>query len=42
LLSVDGEPVLTAVDGTFRYGQAGLRMASGGRMSVASLIVEDF
>jgi hypothetical protein len=41
-LWVDGKPLLTATDGTFRYGMAGLRMASGGRMSVARLEIEDF
>ena len=38
-LSVDGKEVVTATDGTYRYGQAGLRMASAGRMTVARLEV---
>jgi hypothetical protein len=41
-LSVDGKEVLAATDGAFRYGQAGLRMASAGRMMVARLTIEDF
>jgi hypothetical protein len=40
--SVDGKQVLAATDASFRYGMAGLRMASAGRMRVASLVVEDF
>jgi hypothetical protein len=38
-LSVDGKELATAKDGAFRYGQAGLRMASAGRMTVARLEV---
>ena len=38
-LSIDGREVVTATDGTFRYGQAGLRMASVGRMTVSRLEV---
>lgn len=40
-LTVDGAKLLTATDGTFAYGMAGLRMASAGRMTVARLEVED-
>jgi hypothetical protein len=42
VLSVDGEEVLATTDGAFRYGAAGLRMASGGRMRIARFEVEDF
>jgi hypothetical protein len=38
-LSIDGQRLLTATDGAFRYGQAGLRMASAGRMTVQRLEV---
>jgi hypothetical protein len=38
-LGVDGEDVVSATDAQFRYGQAGLRMASAGRMTVARLEV---
>ena len=38
-LAIDGKEVVTATDGQFRYGQAGLRMASAGRMTVARLEV---
>jgi hypothetical protein len=38
-LSIDGNEVLTARDSQFRYGQAGLRMASAGRMTVSRLEV---
>jgi ADP-ribosylglycohydrolase len=41
-LSVDGKELLTATDGQFRYGMAGLRLASAGRMSVKRLEIEDF
>ncbi|MDB5505402.1 MAG: putative rane protein [Devosia sp.] len=41
-LSIDGVEIVTATDSTFRYGQAGLHMASAGRMTVARLVVEDF
>ena len=41
-LSVDGAEVLSATDASYRYGMAGLRLGSAGRMSVASLVVEDF
>ncbi|HEX4296792.1 MAG TPA: ADP-ribosylglycohydrolase family protein, partial [Devosia sp.] len=41
-LSIDGKPLLTATDNLYRYGMAGVRMASAGRMSVARLTVEDF
>jgi len=40
-LSVDGVKLLSASDGAFAYGMAGLRMASAGRMAVARLEVED-
>lgn len=40
-LSVDGERVLQAVDATLRYGMAGLRMASAGRMSIGRLEVSE-
>ncbi len=40
-LSIDGSLVLEAEDATLRYGMAGLRMASAGRMSIGRLeIVE--
>ena len=39
-LCIDGREVLTATDATFGYGQAGLRMASAGRMTVARLEIE--
>jgi hypothetical protein len=38
-LSIDGKDVITATDGQHRYGQAGLRMASAGRMTIARLEV---
>jgi hypothetical protein len=41
-LKIDGREVLTASDAMFRYGMAGVRMASGGRMQVHRLEVEDF
>ena len=41
-LKVDGREVLTASDAMFRYGMAGVRMASGGRLQVHRLEVEDF
>ena len=41
-LSIDGQQVLTATDASFRYGMAGLRMASAGRMEVSRLEIEDF
>ncbi len=41
-LSVDGKEVLSATDASYRYGQAGLRIASAGRMSVSRFEVEDF
>ncbi|MEO8758897.1 MAG: ADP-ribosylglycohydrolase family protein [Devosia sp.] len=41
-LWVDGRKMLSATDASFRYGMVGLRMASGGRMSVAHLEIEDF
>ena len=40
-LSIDGREVLTAADATFAYGQAGPRMATAGRMTVARLVVEE-
>lgn len=40
-LSINGEKLLGATDGTFRYGQAGLRMASAGRMTVQRLEVAE-
>jgi ADP-ribosylglycohydrolase len=40
-LAIDGKEVLTASDGAFRYGMAGLRMASAGRMTVSRLVVEE-
>jgi hypothetical protein len=39
--SVDGREVLTASDPTFRYGMAGVRMASAGRMQLHRLEIED-
>jgi hypothetical protein len=41
-LSVDGMALLTATDAAYRYGMAGVRMASAGRMSIGRLEVEDF
>jgi hypothetical protein len=41
-LSVDDKDLLTADDDTFRYGMAGLRMASAGRMTVSRVEVQDF
>ena len=41
VLSIDGVEVLTASDGAFAYGMAGLRMASAGRMAVAGLEIEE-
>ena len=41
-LKVDGREVLTASDAMFRYGMAGVRMASGGRLQVHRFEVEDF
>jgi hypothetical protein len=38
-LSINGQKLLTATDGAFSYGQAGLRMASAGRMTVQRLEV---
>ncbi len=38
-LSIDGREVVAATDGQYRYGQAGLRMASAGRMTVSRLEV---
>ena len=38
-LSVDGKELISATDSQFHYGQAGLRMASAGRMTVARLEV---
>ena len=40
-LSIDGKPLLTATDATYRYGMAGLRLASAGRMSVSRLEIQD-
>lgn len=40
-LSVDGERVLQADDATLRYGMAGLRMASAGRMSIGRVEVSE-
>ncbi|MBD9510476.1 ADP-ribosylglycohydrolase family protein [Ensifer sp. ENS10] len=40
-LSVDGERVLQADDATLRYGMAGLRMTSAGRMSIGRLEVAE-
>jgi len=42
VLRVDGREVLTASDAMFRYGMAGVRMASGGRMQLHRFEVEDF
>ena len=36
-LRIDGQQVLRAGDGTFRYGMAGVRMASAGGMQVHRL-----
>ncbi|MDO8360230.1 MAG: ADP-ribosylglycohydrolase family protein [Devosia sp.] len=41
-LSVDGMALLSATDGAYRYGMAGVRMASAGRMSIGRLEIEDF
>ncbi len=41
-LSVDGRELLTAADGAYRYGMAGLRMRSAGRMKIKRLEIEDF
>jgi hypothetical protein len=41
VLRVDGEELLHASDGAFRYGMAGVRMASAGRMQVHRLEIED-
>jgi hypothetical protein len=41
-VSVDDKELLTAADDAFRYGMAGLRMASAGRMTVSRLEIEDF
>ncbi len=41
VLSVDGAEVARARDGQFAYGQAGLRMASAGRMTIARLEVAE-
>ena len=38
-LAIDGKDVVSATDGRYRYGQAGLRMASAGRMTVGRLEV---
>ena len=40
-LAIDGKDVLTATDAAYRYGAAGLRMATAGRMSVGRLEVVD-
>jgi len=40
-LAIDGRPVIEATDGAFGYGQAGLRMASAGRMTVSRFMVEE-
>ncbi len=40
-LAINGQKLLSASDGTFRYGQAGLRMASAGRMTVQRLEVTE-
>lgn len=41
-LSVNGNELLTATDGAYRYGMGGLRMRSAGRMKVTRLEIEDF
>jgi hypothetical protein len=41
VLRVDGEELLHASDGAFRYGMAGVRMASAGRLQVHRLEIED-
>jgi hypothetical protein len=41
-LSIDGKEIVTASDAAYRYGQAGLRLASAGRMSVRLFEVEDY
>jgi hypothetical protein len=38
-LAIDGTEVLTASDAQYRYGQAGLRLGSAGRMTVSRLEV---
>ncbi|MBI4921296.1 MAG: ADP-ribosylglycohydrolase family protein [Devosia nanyangense] len=40
-LTVDGVALLSATDGAYRYGMAGIRMASAGRMSIGRLEIED-
>ncbi len=40
-LTIDGRQVLAARDGAFRYGMAGVRMASAGRLQVHRLEIED-
>jgi ADP-ribosylglycohydrolase len=39
VLTIDGKAVLAASDGQYRYGQAGLRLGSVGRMTVSRLDV---
>ena len=40
-LTVDGKQLVSAQDGQFKYGMAGLRIASAGRMSIGKFeIVE--
>lgn len=41
MLTVNGERLLQAEDATLRYGMAGLRMASAGRMSIGRLEVAE-
>ncbi|HZY69323.1 MAG TPA: ADP-ribosylglycohydrolase family protein [Devosia sp.] len=41
-LTVDGNELLTATDSAYRYGMAGLRIGSVGRMSIARLEIEDY
>ncbi len=40
-LAINGQQLLTTTDGAYRYGQAGLRMASAGRMTVQRLEVAE-
>src|SRR5690606_20827992 len=40
-LAIDGQEVVSATDNAYRYGMAGLRMASHGRMTVSRLEIAD-
>ena len=39
--AVDGQELLTASDGTYEYGMAGIRMASAGRMSMGRIEIAE-